>query len=149
MQKESLVSIRVRTAALPWLYIFHYVKLRVYKHLLQTKLWGFCTSLASKVSILSLSFSLFLPLFSRLIPWNTEARCVYLFAQASKTHARGSPRWGKLHYSSGHTCGLREQSKSLVLRLLLAFCANQGISSLFLSSIFLTVFLLLYISLSL
>ena len=58
MQKESLVSIRARTAATAWLCIFHYVKLRVYKHLLKIKLWGFCTSLASPVSTLSL----FLPL---------------------------------------------------------------------------------------
>ena len=57
MQKESLVSIRVRTAAPAWLCIFHYVKLRVYKHLLKIKLWGFCTSLVSLMSILSLSIS--------------------------------------------------------------------------------------------
>ena len=99
MQKESLVSIRVRTAAPAWLCIFHYVKLRVYKHLLKIKSWGFCTSLASPVS--TLSFSLSLPLLFRLIPWNTEALHVYLFAQASKTHARGSPRQGTLRYSSG------------------------------------------------
>ena len=102
MQKESLVSIRVRTAAPAWLCIFHYVKLRVYKHLLKIKLGGFCTSLASPMSTLSLSFSLSLPLFFRLIPWNAEALCVYLFAWASNTHVRGSPRWGTLPYSSGH-----------------------------------------------
>ena len=100
MQKESLVSIRVRTAAPACLCIFHYVKLRVYKHLLKIMLWGFCTSLASLVS--TLSFSLSLPLFFRLIPWNTEAHCVYLFAWASKTHVRGSPRCGTLRYSSRH-----------------------------------------------
>ena len=49
----------------------------------------------------SLSFSLSLPLFFRLINWNAEALRVYLFAQASKTHARGSPRQGTLRYSSG------------------------------------------------
>ena len=65
------------------------------------KLWGFCTSLASLRSILSLSFSLSLPLLFRLIPWNTEALCVHFSAQASKTHMRGSPRWGTLRYSSG------------------------------------------------
>ena len=44
-----------------------------------------------------LSYSLFW-----LIPiWGIEASHVYLFAWASKTHARGSPRWGTLHYSSG------------------------------------------------
>ena len=52
-------------------------------------------------SSLSPSPSLSLPLLFRLIPWNTEALCVYLFARASKTHVRGSPRWGTLHYSSG------------------------------------------------
>ena len=36
----------------------------------------------------SLSFSLFLPLFFRLIPWNAEALHVYLFAWASKKHKR-------------------------------------------------------------
>ena len=65
------------------------------------KLWGFCTSLASLRSILSLSFSLSLPLFFRRIPWNTESLCVQCSAWASKTHARGSPRRGTLHYSSG------------------------------------------------
>ena len=49
----------------------------------------------------SFSVSLFLPLFFKLIPWNTEALRVYLFAQASKTHMRGSPRQGTLRYSSG------------------------------------------------
>ena len=148
MQKESLVWIRVRTAAPAWLCIFHYVKLRVYKHLLKIKLWGFCTSLASLMSILSLSLSLSLLLFFRLIPWNTEALCIQFSAWASKTHARGSPRRGTIHYSSGHLWPTwTEQVSCLVI--LLAFCANQGISSLFLSSIFLTVFLLLYISLSL
>ena len=49
----------------------------------------------------TLSFSLSLPLLFRLIPWNAEALHVYLFFWASKTHVRGSPRWGILHYSSG------------------------------------------------
>ena len=44
-----------------------------------------------------LSYSIFW-----LIPiWGIEASHVYLFAWASKTHARGSPRWGTLCYSSG------------------------------------------------
>ena len=51
---------------------------------------------------LSLSFSFSLPLLFRLIPWNMEAHQVYLFALASKTHERGSPRWGTLRYSSRH-----------------------------------------------
>ena len=62
---------------------------------------GFCTRLASPMSTLSLSFFLSLPLLFRLIPWNAEALRVYLFARASKTHARGSPRQGTLRYSSG------------------------------------------------
>ena len=33
--------------------------------------------------------------------WNIEAHRVYLFAWASKTHARGSPRRGTFRYSSG------------------------------------------------
>ena len=82
MQKDSLVSIRVRTAAPD---IFHYVKLRVYKHLLKINLWGFLNKLGlPHVDYFSLS----LPLLSRLTPWNTEALCVYLFAPASKTHTR-------------------------------------------------------------
>ena len=41
-------------------------------------------------------------LLFRLIPvWSIEAHRVYLFAQASKIHARGSPRRGTLCYSSG------------------------------------------------
>ena len=55
-----------------------------------------------RVDSLSLSFSLSLPLLFRLIPWNAEALCVYLFAPASKTHGRGSPRQGTLRYASGH-----------------------------------------------
>ena len=51
---------------------------------------------------LSLSFSLSLPLLFSLIPWNAEALRVYLFALASKTQVRGSPRQGTLHYSSRH-----------------------------------------------
>ena len=54
-----------------------------------------------RVKTLSLSFSLSLPLLFRLIPWNTEAHRVYLFALASKTHVRGTPRRGTLRYSSG------------------------------------------------
>ena len=53
------------------------------------------------VNSFSLSFSLTLPLFFRLIPWNTEALHVYLFARASKTHMREGPRQGTLRYSSG------------------------------------------------
>ena len=69
----------------------------------------------------SLSFSLSLPLFFRLILWNLEALCVYLFARASKTHARGSPTRGTLRYSRGclwpNVDGARFLCKFLVLRL--------------------------------
>ena len=61
----------------------------------------FLERLVSPVSPLSLSFSLSLPLHFRLIPWNAEALLVYLFARASKTHVRGSPRRGTLCYSTG------------------------------------------------
>ena len=137
MQKESLVSIRIRTTAPAWLCIFHYVKLRVYKHLLKIKSWGFCTSLASPVS--TLSFSLSLPLLFRLIPWNTEALCVHFSAQASKTHMRGSPRWGTLRYSSGrHWPTWIEQVSCL--ETLFAFRVNQGIWASFLPYFFTTLF---------
>ena len=43
----------------------------------------------------SLSFSGWIPI------WGVEALWVYLLALASKTHVRGSPRRGTLHYSSG------------------------------------------------
>ena len=44
-----------------------------------------------------LSYSIFW-----LIPiWDIEASHVYLFARASKTHTRGSPRRGTLLYSKG------------------------------------------------
>ena len=44
----------------------------------------------------------FLTLFSGWIPiLGVEARHVYFLALASKTHERGSPRRGTLHYSSG------------------------------------------------
>ena len=49
----------------------------------------------------SLFFSLSLPLFFRPIPWNAEAPRAYLFARASKTHTKGSPRRGTFCYSSG------------------------------------------------
>ena len=55
----------------------------------------FLRNLASPVSFF-LSYSVFW-----LIPfWSIEAHRVYLFAWASKTLARGSPRQGTLRYSS-------------------------------------------------
>ena len=57
----------------------------------------FLERLASPMSSI-LSYSIF-----RLIPHlGIETSRVYLFARASKTHARGSLRQGTLHYSSGH-----------------------------------------------
>ena len=97
MQKESLVSIRVRTAAPAWLCIFHYVQLRVYKLLLKIKLWVLC-KLGLPMSYL---LSLFI-FFFRLIPWSTGALWVHFSARASKTHPRGCPRRGTFHYSRGH-----------------------------------------------
>ena len=45
----------------------------------------------------------FLPLLFRLNSHlECEAHHVYLLALASKTHARGSPTRGTLHYSNGH-----------------------------------------------
>ena len=56
----------------------------------------FLRNLASPVSFF-LSYSVFW-----LIPfWSIEAHRVYLFAWASKAHARGSPRRGTFRYSSG------------------------------------------------
>ena len=126
---------KVRTADPSCLCIFRYVKLRVYKHLLKIKLWGFCTSLTSLMSILSL----FLPLTpSRLQAdlWKTEALCVRFSARASKTHARGSPRWGTLCYSSGRLWPTRTEQVYCLETLLAILCKPRNIS-LILSSNFL------------
>ena len=82
------------------------------------------------VNSLSLSFSLSLPLFFRLIPWNTEAVFVHFSARASKTHVRGSPRWGTLRYSSGRLWPTRTE-QVFCLETLIAFCVNQEISASF------------------
>ena len=148
MQKESLVSTKVRTAAPAWLCVFHYVKLRVYKHLLKIKLWGFCTSLASLMSILFLSLSPSPSLsFSG---WSLGTQRLFSF-----TFLPGllRPMWegaqGGAHSAiQAGACGLRECSKFLSWDFISFLCKPRNIS-LFLSSIFLTVFLSLYISLSL
>ena len=58
--------------------------------------------------------SSFLSLLFRLISiWSTEALHVYLFARASKTYMRGSPRQGTSAIQAG-ACGLRRRCKSLV-----------------------------------
>ena len=72
-----------------------------------------------------LSYSIFW-----LIPvWGIEASHVYLFAWASKTHARGSPRRGTLRYSSGRLWPYVD-GESLLIEALLAFYVNQGIQPL-------------------
>ena len=75
----------------------------------------------------SLSLSLSLCLFFRLIPWSAEALWVHFPARASKTLSRRcsvpSPHWEG-------AWGLREQSKPCA-GALLAFCVNQGISASF------------------
>ena len=97
MQRGSLVSIRVRAADPAWLCIIHWslCTTKSIKAFLENKEMGqFLRNLAPPASTLSPFFSLSLPLFFRLIPWNTEALCIHFSAQASKTHARGSQRWG-------------------------------------------------------
>ena len=76
---------------------------------------------------LSLSLSLSLPLFFRLIPWSAEALWVHFPARASKTLLRR--RSAPSPHREG-AWGLREQSKPRV-GALLAFCVNQGISASF------------------
>ena len=75
----------------------------------------------------SLSLSLSLCLFFRLIPWSAEALWVHFPARASKTLSRR--RSAPSPHREG-TWGLREQSKPCA-GALLAFCANQGISASF------------------
>ena len=53
------------------------------------------------VSTLSLSPSPSLSFSGLIHIWGVEAHHVYLFSLASKTHVRGSPRRGTLHYASG------------------------------------------------
>ena len=65
-----------------------------------------------------------------LIPvWSIEAHHVYLFAWASETHVRGSPRQGTLHYSRGCLWAYAD-GESLLSEALLAFYVNQGIQPL-------------------
>ena len=75
--------------------------------------------------LLFLSYSIFW-----LIPiWSIETHRVYLFAWASKTRARGSPRCGYLRYSSGPLWPYID-CVSLLSEALLAFYVNQGIQPL-------------------
>ena len=100
MQRESLVSISVRAADPAWLCIFH-LSLCITKSI-KTDLGNketdqFLERLASPVSSF-LSYSI----FWLILIWSIEAHRVYLFAWASKTHMRASPRQGTLRYSGGH-----------------------------------------------
>ena len=95
-----------------------------------------------------LSYSIFW-----LIPvWSIEASRIYLFARASKTHTRGSPRRGTLRYSSRRQWPYVD-GVSLLSEALLAFYVNQGIQPLSLlyslnCKLFLYLSLNLYISLT-
>ena len=143
MQRESLLLIRVRAADPAWLCFLHLSLCtpQSIKASLKNKVMDqFHESLVPPYQFfLSLSFSLSLPLFFRLIPWNTESLCVQFSAWASKTHARGSPRRGTLHYSSGRLWPTRTE-QVCCLETLLAFCVNQGISVSFLLYFFTTLF---------
>ena len=121
MQKESLISIRVRTAAPAWLCIFHYVKLRVYKLLLKIKL-----RVLHKLGLPMLYF-ISLGLFFRLIPWNAGALWVHFPAWASKNHSRMCARWAPSSIRES-ACGLCEQSKSLLWGFIGFLCKPRNIS---------------------
>ena len=74
--------------------LFLYVQLGVYKVILKITSWVLHRCWAPPCHFL-LPFSSWIPI------WSVEARHVYLLALASRIHARGSPRWGTLCYSSG------------------------------------------------
>ena len=143
MQRESLVSIRVRAADPAWLCIIH---------------WSLCITKSIKAFLENkgrTSFSeIWLPLcllfffcFSGWIPiWNIKAHRVYLFAWASKTHMRGSPMWGTLRYSSGCLWPYVDGVSPFSLDFIDFLCKPRNIS-LFLSYIFPTAIFLLYLSL--
>ena len=82
---------------------------------------------------LSLSFSLSLPLFFRVIPWSTEALCIHFPAWASKTRSRrrsvsSFQLEGALHLHSGERVPAASVNRASPLSgTLLAFCVNQGI----------------------
>ena len=76
-----------------------------------------------------LSYSIFW-----LIPgWGRETHHVYLFAWASKTHMRASPRQGPLRYSGRHLRPYTD-GESPLSEALLSFYVNQGIQPLSLLS---------------
>ena len=127
MQKESLVSIRVRTADPSWFCIFHYslYTAQGIKAPFEKKLQASLTKAWSPCVILSLSLSFSIRLFFRLIPWSAEALWVHFPARTSKTLSR------RCSAPSPHREGvwvLHEQSKPRA-GALLAFWVNQGIST--------------------
>ena len=83
---------------------------------------------------LSLSFSLSLPLFFRLIPWSIEALCAHLSAWASKTW-KGRRSASSLPWETGRAPVAYVNRASPCLGALLAFCVNKGISASILSSL--------------
>ena len=85
------------------------------------------------------SFLLLFWLNSHLELTHMEAHHIYLLALASKTHARGSPRRGTLHYSSGRRW-LTLTVQVLCLETLLVFHVNQVIQHLFSSKFPTTLF---------
>ena len=105
---------KVRTADPSCLCIFRYVKLRVYKHLLKINLWGFCTSLISCQFVLS--FSLSLPLIFRLI-FGQQRFYAFTFLPGLLRPTREGGQGGATSAIQASACGLREQSKCIVLRL--------------------------------
>ena len=106
---KHLILIRVRTADPAWLCIFHLslcITKSIKVDLGNKETDQFLERLISPVS--SFSFSGWIPI------WSVEAHSVYLFALASKTHVRGSPRGGAPSTIQVGTSGLRRQCNPLV-----------------------------------
>ena len=90
-RKTAWFQLRVRTADPTWLCIFHLslcITQSIKANLENKETDQFLERLLSLVSFLLLFFSGWIPI------WSVKARRVYLFALASKTHTRGSPRRG-------------------------------------------------------
>ena len=96
-----------------------------YKKLSQTIKGGPVTGKTGSPMFSFLSYSIFW-----LIPiWGIEASGVYLFAQASKTHARGSPRRGTLRYSSGSLWPYVDGSSPLSQGFIGFLCKSRNTAS--------------------
>ena len=125
--------------------IILYAQLKVYKLPLKIKLWALLKAWSPRV-LLSLSFS-----FSGWFP-GAQGPSAFTFLPGFLRHTGEGAQSGAPSTIWKGACGLREQSKSRA-GALLAFCVNQGISTSFLSSIFLTAkffpYLFLYFSQSL